>query len=43
MNKWRNILILNIKTGFDVVGTETDNNNEIKIILEKKLKALIDH
>ncbi len=24
MNKWRNMLILNIKTGFDVVGTETD-------------------
>ena len=37
MNKWRNMLILNIKTGFDVVGTETDKKNEIKIILEKKL------
>ncbi|WEG14506.1 GNAT family N-acetyltransferase [Pullulanibacillus sp. KACC 23026] len=37
MNKWRNMLLLNIKTGFDVVGTELDKNGEIKIILEKPL------
>jgi predicted GNAT superfamily acetyltransferase len=37
MNKWRNMLILNIKKGFDVVGTEKDKNGEIKIILEKEL------
>lgn len=37
MNKWRNMLLLNIKKGFDVVGTELDKNGEIKIILEKEL------
>ena len=36
-NKWRNILILNIKNGFDVIGTYTDNRGELKIILEKCL------
>ena len=36
-NKWRNMLILNIKNGFDVIGTYTDDSGEPKIILEKKL------
>ena len=36
-NKWRNMLILNIKNGFDVIGTYTDSNGEPKIILEKCL------
>lgn len=36
-NKWRNMLILNIKNGFDVIGTYTDNSGEPKIILEKRL------
>ncbi|MEI4803690.1 GNAT family N-acetyltransferase [Bacillus sp. FJAT-51639] len=36
-NKWRNMLILNIKNGFDVIGTYTDNKGEPKIILEKRL------
>ena len=36
-NKWRNMLILNIKSGFDVIGTYTDNKGEPKIILEKSL------
>lgn len=36
-NKWRNMLILNIKNGFDVIGTYTDEKGEPKIILEKKL------
>lgn len=36
-NKWRNMLILNIKSGFDVIGTYTDEKGEPKIILEKKL------
>jgi len=36
-NKWRNMLILNIKNGFDVIGTYTDNSGEPKIILEKSL------
>jgi predicted GNAT family acetyltransferase len=37
MNKWRSMLILNIKNGFDVIGTYNDDKGEIKIILEKKL------
>lgn len=37
MNKWRSMLILNIKNGFDVIGTYSDENGETKIILEKNL------
>ncbi|WP_231893415.1 GNAT family N-acetyltransferase [Rossellomorea aquimaris] len=36
-NKWRSMLILNIKSGFDIIGTYTDHEGETKIILEKKL------
>ncbi|WP_375162169.1 GNAT family N-acetyltransferase [Fictibacillus sp. WQ 8-8] len=36
-NKWRSMLILNIKCGFDIIGTYTDSKGELKIILEKKL------
>lgn len=36
-NKWRNMLVLNIKNGFDVIGTYTDSSGESKIILEKSL------
>ncbi|WGG44755.1 GNAT family N-acetyltransferase [Rossellomorea sp. DA94] len=37
MNKWRSMLILNIKNGFDVIDTYTDKKGLHKIILEKKL------
>ncbi|WP_234987194.1 GNAT family N-acetyltransferase [Bacillus sinesaloumensis] len=37
MNKWRNMLVLNIKNGFDVIDTYTDEKGLHKIILEKKL------
>ncbi len=37
MNKWRSMLILNIKHGFDVISTDTDEKGVHKIILEKKL------
>ncbi|WP_313798984.1 GNAT family N-acetyltransferase [Cytobacillus sp.] len=37
MNKWRNMLILNIKNGFDVIDTYTDEHGRHKIVLEKKL------
>ncbi|MET3698859.1 acetyltransferase (GNAT) family protein [Bacillus oleivorans] len=37
MNKWRNMLILNIKNGFDVIETYTDEKGRHKIILEKNL------
>lgn len=36
-NRWRNMLTLNLKHGFDVIGTYTDSCGEPKIILEKKL------
>lgn len=36
-NSWRDMLILNIKNGFDVIGTNTDNSDDPKIILEKSL------
>ncbi|WP_397538555.1 GNAT family N-acetyltransferase [Rummeliibacillus pycnus] len=37
MNKWRSMLILNIKNGFDVVNTQIDSQGIHKILLEKKL------
>ncbi len=37
MNKWRHMLILNLKRGFDITGTYSDKNGETKIILEKRL------
>ena len=37
MNKWRSMLILNIKNGFDVIDTYTNEKGLHKIILEKKL------
>ena len=37
MNKWRTMLILNIKHGFDVIKTYTDEKGLHKIVLEKKL------
>ncbi|WP_449619545.1 GNAT family N-acetyltransferase [Robertmurraya sp. Marseille-Q9965] len=37
MNTWRDMLILNIKFGFDVIETYTDKKGLHKIILEKKL------
>ncbi len=38
-NKWRNMLILNLRHGFDVVGTYNDEKGEPKIILEKWLSG----
>lgn len=35
-NKWRDMLILNLRHGFDIVGTYTDEKGEPKIILEKR-------
>ena len=37
MNKWRNMLVLNIKNGFDVIDTYTNDKGLHKIVLEKKL------
>lgn len=35
MNRWRNMLILNIKHGFNVVDTYTNEDGLQKIILKK--------
>jgi predicted GNAT superfamily acetyltransferase len=37
LNRWRNMLILNIKQGFDIMETYTDERGVLKIVLEKKL------
>lgn len=37
MNKWRNMLLLNIKSGFDVTGVSQDTKGELKIHLAKAL------
>lgn len=36
-NKWRDMLILNLRHGFDIVGTYMDEMGEPKIMLEKRL------
>ncbi|MET3727166.1 GNAT superfamily N-acetyltransferase [Fictibacillus halophilus] len=37
MNKWRGMLLLNIKNGFDVMETYTNKEGLHKIVLEKNL------
>jgi predicted GNAT superfamily acetyltransferase len=37
MNRFKSMLILNIKNGFDIVEVYPDAQNELKIVLEKKL------
>ncbi|MED4017150.1 GNAT family N-acetyltransferase [Sutcliffiella cohnii] len=37
MNKWRNMLLLNIKSGFDIMETYIDDKGQHKIVLEKSL------
>ncbi|MFD1358865.1 GNAT family N-acetyltransferase [Fictibacillus halophilus] len=37
MNKWRSMLILNIKSGFDIISTYRNEKGLHKIILEKNL------
>lgn len=36
-NKWRQMIILNLKNGFHIIGSYTDEHREPKLILEKKL------
>ena len=36
-NKWRDMIILNLRHGFDIIGTWTDDLGEPKIMLEKRL------
>lgn len=41
-NHWRGMLILNIKNGFDVLETFTDDEGIHRIILEKKLTVYVE-
>jgi len=36
-NQWRDMLILNIRHGFDVIGTVAGRSSAVTIVLEKKL------
>lgn len=36
-NSFKPMLILNIKSGFDIIDVYRDSRNELKIVLEKKL------
>jgi GNAT superfamily N-acetyltransferase len=40
MNRWRTMLITNLRHGFDITGTQTDRNGTVKIIMEKTLDSL---
>jgi predicted GNAT superfamily acetyltransferase len=42
-NRYRGMLLLNVKMGFDVVGTQTDTKGETKIMLRKPLTAAGEH
>ena len=37
-NKWREMIILNLRHGYDIIGTLTDELGEPKLILEKKFQ-----
>lgn len=39
-NKWRDMLILNIRNGFEIVGSYTNKNGETKIIMEKHFRRI---
>ena len=41
MNKWRSMLILNIKNGFDIIETYIDEKGFHKIVLEKNLQTFM--
>lgn len=38
-NKWRDMIVLNLRSGFDIIGAYTDEKGEPKLILEKRLDA----
>jgi GNAT superfamily N-acetyltransferase len=37
MNRWRNMLILNLKFGFNIIGTYMSTDRTVRIILQKEL------
>jgi GNAT superfamily N-acetyltransferase len=38
-NRFKPMLILNIKNGFEIIGTEPSDKDGMKILMEKKIKA----
>ena len=36
-NRWKNMIILNLKHGFEIIGSYTDTKGNAKLILEKHL------
>lgn len=38
MNRFKPMMILNLKNGFDIIDTDEDRNGDIEIIFEKKLR-----
>jgi len=37
MNRWRSMLIINLKHGFNIIGTYTGNDGHTRIILQKEV------
>jgi GNAT superfamily N-acetyltransferase len=37
MNRWKDMLIMNIKEGFEIRGTQIDKNGQLKIVMAKSL------
>ncbi len=38
MNKWKDMLLLNIQKGFEITGTEVPDGGDLKILMEKSLR-----
>lgn len=38
-NKWREMIVLNVRNGFNVVGLSTEGGGEVRITLEKPLSV----
>lgn len=41
-NRWREMLILNIKSGFQIIGTHESSHGGLKIVMEKDLRGTGD-
>lgn len=39
-NRWKKMLLLNLKNGFDIVGTEVNANQDLKILMRKKFDLI---
>ena len=37
LNRWKSMLLLNLRNGFDITGTYAGENGVLKILLEKQL------